>query len=282
MKIGYKTQSSDTCIEAELLQFQLWKNLTPQQRLNLVKKIYKKAHNFLIIGIKNYSNNCQESKLRKLYIQKKFINTDIELQKKLNYEGELMLEDPIWLAQKLGNIFEDLNIPYYVGGSVASSLQGEVRFTEDLDLIINLKINQVTKFINIIAQEFYLSEIAVEQALNNQTSSFNIIHLQTLEKADIFISREDNFSKSKMERRQLFYTDQNKVNKFYICSPEDTILQKILWFTMTKNESQKQWRDILGVLKLQGEKLDFDYLWYWASFLNISEIIDLAFQQAGL
>ncbi|GAB4301927.1 MAG: hypothetical protein Fur0025_42420 [Oscillatoriaceae cyanobacterium] len=69
---------------------------------------------------------------------------------------------------------------------------------------------------------------------------------------------------------------------FYLCSPEDTVLQKLIWFRMTENESQKQWRDILGVLKLQGARLDFGYMWHWGERLGVLAELERAFTEAGV
>jgi hypothetical protein len=191
-----------------------------------------------------------------------------------------MLEDPIWLAQQLGGLLDTLRIPYYIGGSVASSLQGEVRFTEDLDLAIAIQPEQIQPLIDTLQPEFYISEVAVREAIGGATASFNVIHFATTEKADIFISRNDDFSVSKMARRQLY--PSGGAGQFYVCSPEDTILQKLLWYQITHSQSQKQWRDILGVLKLQRERLDFTYLGFWSENLGVSGHLKIAFLESGL
>jgi hypothetical protein len=194
-----------------------------------------------------------------------------------------MIEDPIYLARKIAVLLKLLNIPYYIGGSVASSFQGEVRFTEDLDLVVSIQPSQVQFILNTFSQDFYISEIAVDDAMCGRTSSFNIIDLETTEKADIFVMRNDAFALSKMERRQL-YTPINRPasDAIYLCSPEDTILQKLVWYRMTRNESQRQWRDVLGVLKLQGDRLDFDYLQKWAVELELCDLLETACTESGI
>jgi len=112
--------------------------------------------------------------------------------------------------------------------------------------------------------------------------SFNIIHLETTEKADIFVMKDDAFSRCQMKRRSLHIGDGDIKGALYLCSPEDTILQKPIWFKMTARESQKQWRDILGVLKLQGKALDFDYLREWGEGLAVLVDLERAFVEAGI
>lgn len=126
------------------------------------------------------------------------------------------------------------------------------------------------------SQEFYVSESAVEEALSDRLSSFNI-SLDSAEKADLFISRGDEFSRSKMARRVLYPTSSGQL---WVASAEDIFLQKLVW--RKSSDSEKQWRDVLGVLKLQGERLDFDYLERWAQSLHLSEDLITALQQAGL
>lgn len=277
---GYITQSLDTCIDAELVQFKLWREMTTGQKLNLVKRTAQKASHLTLIGISHQFPQASDPQIRQLYIEKRWGKLANYL-KNIIHQDKLMLEDPIWLIYQLITIFDSLNIPYYISGSVASSLQGEVRFTEDLDLAIEIQPEQVQLLINALSQDFYISEVAVDEAIRGITNSFNVIHLQTTEKADIFISRQTEFDFNKMSRRQLYNSDI-PAEAFYVCSPEDTILQKLLWFKLTNYESQKQWRDILGVLKLQRESLDWSYLSLWSRNLEVRESLLEAMDDSGL
>lgn len=277
----YITQSSDTNIEAELIQFRLWREMSPSQKLNLFKRVYQKGCKLGLMTINHQFTHLSFAEIKQFYLRNRWQKITNNLTNIMDIKGELMLEDPLWLINQLTVIFEQLNIPYFVGGSVASSLQGEVRFTEDLDLVIDIKFEQKSLLINALSKEFYISDVAVSEAINNQTTSFNIIHLQTVEKADIFISGNDEFSMSRMSRRQLYKTEENQ-QSFYVSSAEDTILQKLLWFKMSKDQSQKQWRDILGVLKLQRERLDFAYLTLWSKNLGVKNNLEKAMTESGL
>lgn len=277
----YITQSLDTDIDVELRQFKLWREMSSTQKLNLVKTLSKKGANLILLGINHQYSNLSKTEFKSLYIKKRWGDFADKIDKVINWQGDLMLEDPLWLIQQLSVIFDRLNIPYYVSGSVASSLQGEVRFTQDLDLAIDLQHEQGVLLIETLSPDFYISEVAVNEAIQGITTSFNVIHLQTIEKADIFISGKDEFSVSKMNRRQLYQVDKSQ-SSFYVCSPEDTILQKLLWLKMGQDQSQKQWRDVLGVLKLQRESLDFAYLGVWGEKLGIKERLQQGIIQSGL
>jgi aspartate carbamoyltransferase catalytic subunit len=116
-------------------------------------------------------------------------------------------------------------------------------------------------------------------AMSGCGSSFNIIHLESIEKIDIFVLRDDAFSRDVLSRMQPY--DIGEGRTLYVCSPEDIVLQKLVWFKMTTNESQKQWRDILGVLKLQDDKLDFNYMRAWASHLSLTQEMLRAWGEAS-
>ena len=280
--LDYRTQSIDTCIEAEQVQFKLWRKMTPSQKQSLFKRIAKRGATLALVGINSQFPNASKDIVRQQYIRKRLGEKWANFLSCLNYRGDLMIEDPIWLALELASILNSLDIPYYVGGSVASSLQGEVRLTQDLDLVINIQYSQIQPLIKAMADDFYISDIAVEEAVSRKTSSFNVIHLTTTEKADIFVMKDDEFSLSQMSRRVLHCPDGDMSKSFYLCTPEDTILQKLLWLRIANNESQKQWRDILGVLKLQKEQLDFGYLQEWGQRLQLTDILLQALRESGM
>ncbi|WP_434688224.1 hypothetical protein [Pseudanabaena minima] len=280
---GYKTQSVDTSIDAEMYLFGLWRQMDLPQKEKLLLRVFKKAAIFTLTGLKSLYPNASPQEIRYHYVRKRLGIDVAELLKSTTFDQELMIEDPIYLARKVAVLLESLNIPYYIGGSVASSLQGEVRFTEDLDLVVSIQPNQTQSILNAFSKDFYISEIAVDDAMRGRTSSFNIIDLETTEKADIFVMRNDAFAHSKMERRQLYIPVNRPASEaIYLCSPEDTVLQKLVWYRMTKNESQRQWRDVLGVLKIQGDRLDFDYLQKWAEELSLSDLLETACTESGI
>ena len=157
------------------------------------------------------------------------------------------MEDAIWLALKLAGILEVLDIPYLVGGSVASSLLGEPRATLDLDLVVDVQVHQVQALVAAMTGEFYISQDTVQEAVERKTS-FNVIHFETTEKADLFVIGDDGFSQSKMRRRQEYALPGQPQKSIYIYSAEDIILQKLRWYRIGFSQSDRQWRDVLGVV----------------------------------
>ncbi|HEY9740489.1 MAG TPA: hypothetical protein V6C90_08350 [Coleofasciculaceae cyanobacterium] len=277
----YKAQSVDTSIEAELVQFALWRRRLPAERLALASETTRSCWELSVCGIQQRNPNASPTKIKQLFIKATLGQEWVELLKDL-IGHSFVLRDPVWLARKIAGVMDSLSVPYYVGGSVASSTHGEPRATQDVDIIVNIKAEQAQQLFQFMASEFYISDIAVEDALSGRVSWFNVIHLESAAKADIFVMRNEPFALSQMSRRQMYTPTNRPEEAFYVCSPEDSILQKLVWYHMAFGDSPRQWRDILGVLKLQGQNLDFDYLWQWAETLNVVSNLDKAFTEADL
>ncbi|MEG4058898.1 hypothetical protein [Microcoleus sp. Pol7_B2] len=287
VKSGYKPQSIDTSIEADVLMFQLLRQLTPQQKVQRTCAFNQAVRRLAICGIKNQYPNATEAKVRQEFIKRCLGAEWIEVLSDSKDWGELVIADPIELAQKIASILLPLKIPYVVGDSVASSLLGENRSTQDLDLVIDLEAQTAQKLIDAMSGEFYISDSAVTEAIAKsrtapRESSFNVIYLPSMEKADIFVmSSDDPFSTSVMSRRQLHPVSGLQEEGIYIYSPEDIVLQKLSWYKLIPGGSQKQWRDVLGVLKVQGERLDLGYLNQWAVTLQLTDLLSGALLQSG-
>lgn len=178
-------------------------------------------------------------------------------------------------------ILEELDVPYLVGGSLASSFHGTPRSTNDVDLVADLKLAHVPLLAAALEAEFYLDRDRMLGAVRSR-SSFNIIFLETMFKVDIFVLKNDPLAREEMRRRQRVVVDKESGREIDIASPEDTVLQKIAWYRLGGGTSERQWADLLGVLKVQRHNLDREYLERWAIHLDVSELLRRALQDAGL
>lgn len=165
VKPGYKSQSIDTSIDADFLLFKLLQKLTPMQKSIRTINFNKAVRNMALLGINNQFPSATVSLIKKEYIKRCLGVEWIEILFNYLSEEELMIQEPIWLAKKIADILESLQIPYVVGGSVASSLLGENRATQDLYLVINISMSQAQSLIKAMEGEFYISEIAVIEAI---------------------------------------------------------------------------------------------------------------------
>jgi len=178
------------------------------------------------------------------------------------------------------SILEQLGIAYTVGGSLASSVYGAVRFTQDADLTVEPFENNAQKLLQLLKPGYYVSKDAVSNALR-QRSSFNVIHFETAFKIDVFVRKDTAFEKQLLTRRKLLKLSDSLEKSFSIVSPEDIILLKMLWYRDSNCSSERQWADVIGVLKVQAGKLDLRYLKEWAGILGVSELLEKALSEAG-
>ena len=176
---------------------------------------------------------------------------------------------------------ETLGIDYEIGGSLASSLQGAYRATADADLVANLRPEQVKRFVELLGDGYYANPEAISKAVR-QKRSFNIIHLETMLKVDIFAVKETPFAKVAFARRRQvpFFDVQDRM--VWCGSPEDVILNKLIWYAASGKVSDRQWLDVRGVLGVQKDALDRAYMEHWAAELGVLALLKKAFEEAGL
>ncbi len=176
---------------------------------------------------------------------------------------------------------EKLKIPYMVGGSFASSAHGVPRTTLDADLIVDLKPEQVKEFVEIFKRDFYVDSGQVTQALRRR-QSFNVIHLEIFFKADLFVLGNSRFEREQFSRRRLQRLEGGAEAQMYVATAEDTVLSKLEWYRRGGEVSETQWRDIMGVLKIQAARLDLAYLRKWAPELKVSDLLERALKETGI
>jgi len=180
---------------------------------------------------------------------------------------------------KVIEALEELGSPYLVGGSYASSVHGIARATMDIDMLAAIPAKHAAALVEKLGPEFYADEQAIRNAIMAKRS-FNVIHMQTAFKVDVFVSKRDAFDEEQLERRELYVAVRNPERAVYVASPEDIILSKLRWYRQTDERSDRQWNDVLGVMSVQGEKLDFAYLRRWASDVNVLDLLERALTQS--
>jgi hypothetical protein len=177
--------------------------------------------------------------------------------------------------------FDRLGILYYIGGSIASSAWGVARATMDVDMVSELKKEHVHPLTEMLKSEYYIDEDMIFDAIKRK-SSFNIIHLETMFKIDIFLKKSNLYTEEVFKRKRKENLDEERGDaEFFISSSEDIILSKLDWFRMGGEIAERQWNDILGVIKVQGKLLDKEYLYKWAEELGVKDLLGKAFADAG-
>lgn len=187
-----------------------------------------------------------------------------------------VLETAIMVAQ----ILEQIGVPYFIAGSVASSVHGLPRATQDVDFVAALEPKHIPLLIAKLEGNFYVDETAVREAVAKE-NSFNIVRWTTMDKVDIFVRRLEGSARSEFDRRQSVTIKLQGQNvRLYIASPEDTLLHKLLWFRQSGETSERQWTDVVGILKVQGSGIDRNYLVKRASKLGVLDLLRKAEKEA--
>ena len=190
-----------------------------------------------------------------------------------------MAADPITVTLLVTRELERMGVPYLIGGSLASAVHGVFRATADADLVADLRLEHARPLAQSLAEAFYVDEASIIEAIRRHRS-FNVIHLDTMFKVDVFVSQARPFDRSQFERRVQHVVATNPERVGYFASAEDTVLAKLEWYRMGDEVSERQWRDALGVLQVQGERLDLGYLRRWAGELHVADLLERALAES--
>jgi hypothetical protein len=191
-----------------------------------------------------------------------------------------MQNDSTHITLFVTQTLEELGVLYAVGGSLASSLHGVMRSTLDVDIVADMRLEHIGPLVAALSKDFYADDEMMRDAIEHH-SSFNLIHYETAFKVDIFIQKLRAFDKMQLERRRAAVITTDPEQSIYVTSPEDTILAKLEWYRMGGEVSDRQWRDILGVLKTRAGELDLEYLRTWAGELKVTDLLDRALKEMG-
>ena len=189
-----------------------------------------------------------------------------------------MSENPGLLEalKPVANAFQAMDIKFYIGGSVASSFHGASRSTMDVDLVADIKPKDVDHFVSQLQTEYYVSKSAINDAIA-RLSCFNLIHLPSSFKVDVFVLKDRPFDINAMNRTVSGKIDLTSDVKFPIASPEDTILSKLEWFRLGNEASERQWEDVVRVMKVMGDQVDREYLIQNAGELKVVDLLQKLF-----
>jgi hypothetical protein len=183
-------------------------------------------------------------------------------------------ENAIDIALKVANALTSVGADYFLGGSLASSLQGEPRATNDIDFVIALPLGRTSALRDALGSDFEVDTDMLRDALLHARSA-NAFYLPVVTKIDFFGRGYEPFDESEFSRRRPVVIRANG-EAIVVKSAEDTVLRKLLWFREGGEVSEKQWRDIVSVLRISGAGMDDAYLASWASRLELEALLQRA------
>ena len=191
-----------------------------------------------------------------------------------------MTKGPRELVAQVAAILDELGIAYALGGSMASSLIGEPRSTVDVDIAIKLEHEAGAALLDRVSAEFYVPIDSARVAIEVH-SSFNLIDTAHGLKVDLFVLGEGLLDRMQIERR-IKITIPGVSDGLWVTSPEDQVLRKLDWYRSAGQQSERQWRDVVGILRVHGDAIDIVYLDETAQELDLQSLLDEATHAADL
>lgn len=176
--------------------------------------------------------------------------------------------------QQVRRALSSAGVTYAICGSWASAVHGEPRHTNDIDLVTNLDGQRLQLFLDALGQGFYFDLDSAQEALK-LGRPFNIIHQKLGYKFDFF-PVVDAHGGAELERRLSVSLPGLDTDVVPVISAEDTILAKLSWYRQGGEVSERQWRDIAGILAASGGQLDHDYLDHWAQLMGLTKLLSRA------
>ncbi len=191
------------------------------------------------------------------------------------------MDENLQAALRVADALDALGVRWFLGGSLASSAHGVPRATLDADIVADLQPQQVKLLLKAIGEGWYADEQAMRDAIANR-SSFNLIHLDTAMKVDVFVPKHRKFDAEQFDRVQRTPVAEGSSIEVPVCAAEDIVVAKLEWFRMGHETSDRQWNDILGVLRLNAPTLDFALMQRHAMELGVLDLLTKALQEARI
>jgi hypothetical protein len=282
-----RTQSPDTSEQAERAQIALIQQAPIWRRLAALDDLNRAVRGIMLQGMRSRAHWESAADRRRRFVALVYGAEIARHAYGAAYAATSIAEEDIPLATVLDvtllvtEQLEALDVPYLLGGSMASSVHGIFRSTNDADILADLDEARALALAQALQDQFYVDAEAIRDAVRRK-ASFKVIHLQSMFKVDIFLPGRGAFDQAQLARRQAQLVRTDPDRRIFVASPEDTVLSKLIWYRQTGAGSDRQWTDILGVLKVQAPTIDLSYLRRWATALSLTDLLDRALDDAGL
>jgi hypothetical protein len=267
---------TDTSAEADRVWTEVFRALSPGRKWALLGEAFRTGRALHAAGYRLRHPDANAADVHREWLLLQY-----------GYAGEIKGEprmDPaaqnLQVLRQVLAAFTQLGIPYALGGSMASSVYGIPRQTQDADITVEPFPGKEARLATSFGPDYYVSLPAIEQAVRDR-SSFHLINTREGFKVDVFVRPDQPFEQKAMERRTHVPLPDLPGEPVSLYTAEDVILFKLRWYRLGNETSTQQWDDILGVLKVQAGRLDDAYLDQWAATLNVADLLGRARQEVG-
>jgi hypothetical protein len=177
------------------------------------------------------------------------------------------MSDTADVITKVTTLLDAARIPYMVAGSFASSIHGKPRTTQDLDVVIDADRQSVEALVRELPPDDWYADLDAARDAVQRRTMFNLIDMTSGWKVDLIVRKNRPFSIAEFERRTL--TEALGVS-FHVATAEDTVIAKLEW-SKDSGGSERQRRDIQGILELKGSAIDRAYVERWVADLGLAD-----------
>jgi hypothetical protein len=269
---------SDTSPEAERVLIDIYRRMPFARKWKIIGETFRTARVLHAAGVRLRNPAATDGDIRDDWLRKRLG----ELPPSPRGDPTMFLSgDELGVFQDVVGKLTALGIPYALGGSLAASVHGYFRQTHDADITVEPFPGKEAQLVTSLGSAYYASLPAIEEAVRER-SSFNLIHNETAFKIDVFVCKDDPFEQSAMARRVTAAVPEAPDQPIVLQSAEDLILFKLRWYRLGEEVSEKQWTDILNVLKVQAPRLDQPYLDHWAARLGLADLLARARQESAV
>ena len=271
---------TDTTPEAERVLTEAYRRMPPERRWRLIAEMVGQGRSLHAAGLRH---RRPEVTPRDVLDDWNTLVYGIAPRPRPRVEDDAMFS-PNEVNRVVGDVvgaLEAMGIDYALGGSMASAVHGIARFTADADLTVAPFPGREEEFAGHFGEAYFVSVDAIRAAIRDR-ASFNLINTEVGFKADLFILKGRPFDASVMARRIRGAAFGPESGPLDLVSAEDIVLHKLEWYRLGGETSDRQWSDVLGVLRVQEGRLDAAYLDHWAAELGVADLLETARREASL
>jgi hypothetical protein len=268
---------SDTSPEAEAVLLAVYRRMTPAQKWLQLGQMYADARALHAAGVRLRNPSATPRQIHEAWFEINLSFMDRQALRPPAPRGPMQnLQD----VREVARALTALGISYALGGSMASSLHGIDRYTRDADLTAEPFPGKEAQLAAAFGPDWYVSLPAIQEAVRRR-SSFNLINTATGFKVDVFVRKDQPFEQSAMARRTPLTLPDASGEPLVVHSAEDVVLFKLRRYRLGNQVADQQWKDVLGVLRVQAGKLDDRYLDHWAADLGVTDLLQRARAEAA-